>query len=301
MKKINLKKYFTKEHITSWLIVTLGNLLVAFSFSFFLDPNNLVIGGTTGLSTIFRYLFSWDTAITSFVVNTALLIIGLFLLGKEFFIKTVYSTLIFPFMIKGFNLIYDLITPDGHVLISDPMLVIIFSSLILGYGIGLVLKQGGTTGGTEVGQKILLKYMHIPFSVSLFLIDGVIILLGAIFINESNQLMDFHMILYAVIFMYLSGLVMDQIVFSGFNSRKVTIISEKNEEIKQKILQDFERGVTQIRVIGGYTNEDKTQLVCVLSSNEFYKLKGLIHEIDPKAFFYVVRASEVSGEGFTRK
>lgn len=300
MKKF-FKKYFTKEHAKDWSIVTLGNLLVAFSFSFFLDPNNLVIGGTTGLATILRTLFQIDPSITAFVINTVLLVIGLFLLGKEFFIKTVYSTLVFPLMIKVFNILYNLITPEGEILISDPMLVIIFSSLILGLGIGLVLRQGGTTGGTEVGQKILFKYMHIPFSVSLFLIDGVIILLGAILIKEEGQFMDFHMILYAVIFAYLSGLVMDQIVFSGFNSRKVTIISEKNEEIKQKILQDFERGVTQISIVGGYTNEDKTQLVCVLSSNEFYKLKGLIHEIDPKAFFYVVRASEVSGEGFTRK
>ena len=218
-----------------------------------------------------------------------------------FFIKTVYSTLVFPVMIKLLNLLYNLITPEGEVLISDPMLVILFSSLILGIGIGLVLRQGGTTGGTEVGQKILFKYMHIPFSVSLFLIDGVIILLGALLIKEEGQFMDFHMVLYAVIFAYISGLVMDQIVFSGFNSRAVNIISEKNDEIKQRILNDFERGVTEIKVVGGYTNNDKTKLVCLLSSNEFYKLKGIIHEIDPNAFFYVVRASEVSGEGFTRK
>lgn len=300
MKKF-FKKYITKEHLKDWSIVTLGNLLVAFSFSFFLDPNNLVIGGTTGLATILRELFSIDPSITALVINTALLIIGLFLLGKEFFIKTVYSTLVFPVMIKVLNLLYNLITPEGEILISDPMLVILFSSLILGIGIGLVLRQGGTTGGTEVGQKILFKYMHIPFSVSLFLIDGVIILLGALLIKEEGQVMDFHMVLYAVIFAYISGLVMDQIVFSGFNSRAVNIISDKNEEIKQRILKDFERGVTEIKVVGGYTNNDKTKLVCLLSSNEFYKLKSIIHEIDPNAFFYVVRASEVSGEGFTRK
>ena len=300
MKKF-FKKYFTKEHLKDWSLVTLGNLLVAFSFSFFLDPNNLVIGGTTGVATILRELFTIDPSITAFVINTILLIVGLILLGKEFFIKTVYSTLVFPVMIKVLNILYNLITPEGEILISDPMLVIIFSSLILGIGIGLVLRQGGTTGGTEVGQKILFKYMHIPYSVSLFLIDGVIILLGAVLIKEEGQIMDFHMVLYAVIFAYLSGLVMDQIVFSGFNSRAVNIISDKNEEIKQRILNDFERGVTEIKVVGGYTNDEKSKLVCILSSNEFYKLKAIIHEVDPNAFFYVVRASEVSGEGFTRK
>lgn len=300
MKKI-FNKIFTKEHIKDWSIVTIGNFLVAIAFSFFLDPNNLVIGGSTGLATIFKYLFGIDTDISILVINALLLVVGLLLLGKDFFMKTAYSTIIFPVMIRILNTIYSLITPEGNILISEPMLVIIFSSLIMGFGIGLVLKQGGTTGGTEVPQKILYKYFHMPYSVSLILVDGVIILLGAILINDGEQIIDFHNVLYAIIFVYLSGMVMDQIVFSGFNSRAVHIISSKNEEIKKRILEDFERGVTQIRIVGGYTNEEKTKLVCILSSNEFYKLKGIIQELDPQAFFYVVRANEVSGEGFTRK
>lgn len=295
------KKIFTKEHIKDWTIVTIGNFLVAIAFSFFLDPNNLVIGGSTGLATIFKYLFGIDTDVSVFIINTILLLIGWLLLGKDFFMKTAYSTIIFPFMIHFLNKIYILITPENEILISEPMLVIIFSSLIMGFGIGLVLRQGGTTGGTEVPQKILYKYFHMPYSVSLILVDGIIILLGAIFINDGNQIIDFHGVLYAIIFVYLSGLVMDQIVFSGFNSRAVHIISSKNEEIKKRILEDFNRGVTQIRIVGGYTNEEKSKLVCILSSNEFYKLKGIIQELDPNAFFYVVRANEVSGEGFTRK
>lgn len=300
MKEL-LKKIFTKEHIKDWSIVTIGNFLVAIAFSFFLDPNNLVIGGSTGLATIFKYLFGIDTDISVFIINALLLVIGLLLLGKDFFMKTAYSTVIFPVMIRILNMVYSLITPEGNILISEPMLVIIFSSLIMGFGIGLVLKQGGTTGGTEVPQKILYKYFHMPYSISLILVDGVIILLGAILINDGEQIIDFHNVLYAIIFVYLSGMVMDQIVFSGFNSRAVHIISSKNEEIKKRILEDFERGVTQIRIVGGYTNEEKTKLVCILSSNEFYKLKGIIQELDPNAFFYVVRANEVSGEGFTRK
>ena len=296
-----IKKFFTKESLHDIFLVTVGNLLVAVAFSFFLDPINLVIGGSTGAATILRYVFGWDTSITVFIINIVLLIIGLFLLGKEFFMKTVYSTLILPVFIKLCDIVYGLVPNNGEPIINEPMLVILFSSLIMGLGIGLVLKQGGTTGGTEVPQKILYKYLHMPFSVSLFFIDGVIILIGAFFINDGTQFIDFHMVLYAIIFMYLSGMVMDQIVFSGFNSRAVHIISDKNDEIKKRILEDFERGVTQVDIVGGYTNENKTKLVCILSSSEFYKLKGIIHAVDPKAFFYVVRANEVSGEGFTRK
>ena len=96
-------------------------------------------------------------------------------------------------------------------------------------------------------------------------------------------------------------MVIDQIVFSGFNSRAVHIISDKNDIIQERILKDFSRGVTRVEVVGGYTGDNKTKLICILSSSEFYKLKALIEEVDPNAFFYVVRANEVSGEGFTRK
>ena len=92
---------------------------------------------------------------------------------------------------------------------------------------------------------------------------------------------------------------MDQIVFRGFNKRAVSIISSKNEEIKERILKDCNRGVTIVNAVGGYTGEARTQLICVLSSSQFYKLKNIVHEIDPQAFYYVVRASEVGGEGFT--
>lgn len=294
-----MKKILTKKNIKEWSLVTFGNLLVAISFSFFLDPLNIVIGGSTGLSTILKYLFSIDTAISVFVINFVLLIVGLVFLGKDFFIKTLYSTFILPIFISLCNFIYGLLTKDGQLLVSDQLLCILFSSLIMGLGIGIVMRKGGTTGGTEVPQQMMYKYLHIPFSISLFLIDGVIVFLGAFFIKDSTQVINFTMILYAAIFIYLSGFVMDQIIFSGFNSRAVYIISEKNDEIKKRILEDFDRGVTQIRVVGGYTNQDRSQLVCILSSGEFYKLKSIINELDSKAFFYVVRANEVSGEGFT--
>lgn len=296
-----MKKYLNKEYLKELFIITFGNFLVAVAFSFFLDPNNLVIGGATGLATIFKNLFEWDTAISVFVINGVLLLIGLFFLGKEFFIKTLYSSVVLPIMISFCNLLHDALVHEGEILVNDQALVIIFSSLIMGLGIGLVMRKGATTGGTEIPQKLLYKYCYIPYSVSLYLIDGVIVVLGAILLREPGQMMDINKLLYAIIFIYVSGLVIDQIVFSGFNSRAVHIISSKSEEIKKRILEDFERGVSEVKIVGGYTKEEKTKLICILSSSEFYRLKGIIHEVDPLAFFYVVRANEVSGEGFTRK
>lgn len=281
----------TKSKVKEWIYITLGVALGSFSVSFFLEPNNLVIGGVTGIGIVMKELLNRDTALIIFIINMALLLVGLIFLGKEFFVKTSYGSVMFPVFIKLFNYLYDAmsLTP-----IEDTLLVILFSSVIMGMGLGITVKNGGTTGGSDIVQKIFLKYFHIPFSISLIIIDGSVILFGYFALQG-----DLSTILYGILFILMSGFVMDQVVFSGFNKRAVSIISEKNEEIKQRILDELGRGVTKVQVIGGYSNQERTKLVCVLSSFEYYRLKKIIYEMDPNAFFYAVRASEVSGEGFT--
>lgn len=296
-----MKKIFNKKFLKEYLFITFGVFLVALSFSFFLDPYDLVIGGVSGLAIIFKQLI--DTSTFMLITNVLLLLIGLMFLGKDFFVKTAYGSLMFPILTYPLNALYKFLCEySGHdhlVSTNDLLLVTVFGALIMGMGIGIAIKHGGTTGGTEVAQSILYKFFRMPYSVSLFLFDGIIVLLGFFFVRDLNGNFQFTNLLYAIIFIYLSGMVTDQIVFRGFNKRAVHIISEKNDEIKKRILEDFERGVTQIHAVGGYTGENRNKLVCVLSTSEFYKLKMIINDIDPKAFYYVVRASEVGGEGFT--
>lgn len=282
----------TKVKALEWVYITIGVMIASFAFSFFIEPHNLVIGGVSGLGIILKSLWKFDTSFIILALNLILLLIGLMFLGKEFFLKTVYGSLIFPLFIKVFNVLYELLEVSPS---TDKLLLILFSSVIMGVGLGITIKFGGTTGGADIPQKILLKYFHIPFSVSLFFIDGSVILFG-FFVMGGN---DFSAILYGILFIFLSGFTMDQVVFSGFNKRAVSIISSKSEEIKNRILEDLGRGVTKIQVFGGFSNHQKTNLICVLSTFEFYKLKKIINEYDPYAFFYAVRASEVSGEGFT--
>lgn len=299
--KEKLKTIFTKKLLKEYAFITIGVFLVALAFSFFLDPYNLVIGGVSGIAIILKDYM--DSSLSMLIINALLLIIGLVLLGKDFFIKTAYGALLFPIITKPLNLIYAALVKlnHGELLISNEemLLITLFGAIIMGVGLGVCIKHGGTTGGTEIPQNILYKFFRIPYSVSLFLLDGTIVLLGFFFVKSSEGKYQFTFLLYAIIFIYISGLVTDQIVFRGFNKRAVYIISDHNEEIKKRILDDFERGVTQVQVVGGYTGKDRSKLVCVLSTNQFYKLKMIINEIDPKAFYYVVRASEVGGEGFT--
>lgn len=292
-------KFLKNEKVQSFLYILLGTALVAFSYSFFLSPNGLVIGGVSGIGVIF-YEKQWlNDSLIMLIINGALLVVSLLLIGKEFFMKTVFASLAYPVFTFIFGVLYSLLNKHFSVFdftLLDPMLVTIFSSIIMGIGLAICLKHGASTGGTDTIQRLFYDKFKIPYSVTLYIVDGTIILLGFFILQQKLDLL-----FYEIIFSVICGILMDSIIFSGFNSRAVYIISDKNEEIKESILKDFERGVTQIRVVGGYTNEEKSKLVCILSSSEFYKLKAIIHEVDPKAFFYVVRASEVSGEGFTRK
>ncbi|MBQ7276618.1 MAG: YitT family protein [Bacilli bacterium] len=292
-----------KKKIKEFLWVTLGVILIALAFSWFLDPYNLVIGGASGLAVIFKNFTSIPSNVFIFGINGILLIIGFIFLGKDFLIKTIYGSLTFPAWVWVLDLLYkQIVKINGTEYLIEPtnmLLITLFAAIIMGFGLGIVVKHGGTTGGTEIAQNILYKLWRTPYSLSLYLIDGVIVLLGFFFIRGNNNEFLFDVLLYEIIFLYLNGVVMDQIIFSGFNRRAVMIISEKSAEIKERILNDFKRGVTEVKVVGGYTGDNKTQLICVLSSNQFSKLKMILNELDPKAFYYVMRANEVGGEGFS--
>lgn len=317
MKKIKI----TKKHIKDFLTINLGVFLMAMAYSILIDRNKLVIGGVGGIATILSNAITVLKINSSFIIliiNVVLLLIALIFVGKKFFLKTLYTSLIYPvyvFMFEKIILLLQDVVPDlsltkeelaiklsdialgqnaaNAIMAGSYLLVIIFGAVISGFGLGLALKKGASTGGVDIIQQILLDRFKIPFSISLLMIDGTIVTVAAIYFK------DFFMILYGFLFIYLSGVVLDAIVFSGFNSRAVYIITSDHEAVKNKIYSVLERGVTEIYSRGGYRQEDKKMLVCVMSNNEFYKMKTLILEIDKRAFIFVARVSEVHGEGFT--
>ncbi|MDD4077396.1 MAG: YitT family protein [Bacilli bacterium] len=295
MNRTAIKKQKTIKKIKEWIYITIGVALIAFSFSFFIEPKDIVIGGVSGIGVIIKVIKSgFNPAIIILVINIILLLIGLIMLGKDFFVKTAYGSLSYPLFIFIFEKIFTYF--DLYKLLGDLDMfnIIVFSSIIMGIGIGIVVKYGGTTGGTEVVQKIIFKFFHIPFSYSLYFLDGIIIFLGIILKVQS-----LNYALYVLVFTFLSGAMIDLVVFSGFNKRAVYIISNKNDEIKRVILEDFERGLSSIKVIGEYSKTNREMLVCLLSTTEYIKLRSIIEAIDPTAFYFVVRASEVRGEGFS--
>ena len=244
-----------------------------------------------------------------------LLVISLFAIGKDFFVKTLYASIIYPVYVFIWEKIIEALgdnfislsaisneiqttlnlsdTAIKIIMAGGYLLFIMFGAVLAGTGLGLALKKDASTGGVDIIQIILLKYLKIPFSVSLFIIDGSIVLSAALYFG------DILTIFYGIAFIYISGTVLDSVAFNGFRSRSVSIITRKSTAVKEKIYEVLSRGVTEVYARGGYSEVDCKMLICVMSNSEFYKIKPLILEIDPSAFIYVNKASEVHGEGFT--
>lgn len=292
-----MKKILNKKRIKEFLLINVGVFLVSFAFTFFLDKNNFIFGGVSGIGIILKNLFGEKvpSSLIILAINTILLIIGWITLGKGFFLKTVFGTISFP----AYSFLLELVIPEAWypIVTSDILIIVIGASLIMGAGLGLAMRYGASTGGIDIIQMILLKYFKVPLSASLVIVDGAIIIIGAV--TGFSSLMPIFLILYGIAYTVISGIVMDNIVFGGFNVRAAYVVTSKPEEIKQQIFDKLNRGVTEIYARGGYTLEDKKILLCVLTTREYYFLRSMALEIDPSAFVFVEKASEVHGEGFT--
>lgn len=315
MKKIfSLLGFKSKKE---FLYINLGVFVMSASYSILLDANNMIAGGVGGLATILKNISFFGYHISSsifiLILNLILLLIAFIFIGKEFFFKTFYASLIYPIYTLFCTFIYNkllinilpnlgeisslidnAIPGTGKVATAGAyLLIVVFGAVSSGYGLGIALKNGASTGGVDILQKLLLDKLKIPFSISMILIDGSIILAASIFFQ------DVFIVMCGILFVAISGFMLDSIVFSGFSSRAVNIVTTRPEEIKDLIFNSIGRGATIIKSRGAYTGNEKATIVCLMTNSEFYRIKDKINSIDAKAFIHVTRASEVHGEGFS--
>lgn len=294
-----MKQFFSSRKVKDFIMLNIGIIMTAFCLVLVLEPNGAVFGGVAGIGVILHSYLKMPVSTIILVINILLLFVAWIFIGKEFCLKTLYGSLAYPIYAFLFELLFKLF--DQQILIdlylTNGLLLVFFSAIIMGIGLGLAIKAGASTGGVDIIQALLYKYLKIPYSKSLFIVETPIILVGSI-LNFSGSAAILNT-LYAIAYIILSGYIMDSIIFSGFNVRATYIITNRPEEIKQEIFDKLDRGVTEIYTKGGYTGVDRKMLLCVLSSREFFILKDIIESIDPLAFIYAVRASEVHGEGFS--
>ncbi len=287
-----MKALNTITHTKRYSMITLGIFLMVAGFYYFIAPFNLVIGGVSGVGLLFHELLSVPIWLVVLVLNIVLLMLGWVFLGWKSFYRSIYGSIVFPvilFFFETFSPLLDL--PD------DPIIAVAFGGFLMGVGFGYVIRFGGTSGGTDIPIKILNKKLKLPLSVSIYAVDGVIILSGMFVFYAENGIAGG---LYAILTVVIAGKVADMVVIGNNALRSVQIITDKPQEIKDLIFQSIERGVSLVPISGGYSNHPKTMLVTVITKGEYYTIRNIIAEVDPKAFVFANPASEIQGDFASR-
>ena len=279
-----LEKINSKSSIKRHIQLLIGCLLIATSYNLFLVPNNIVAGGVAGFAIIINYLFNIDNSLVILIGSIILLILSYFLLGKEKTKATILGSLLFPVCVNLTKNIGNIIDIDTNQL----LLISVFGGVVYGFGAGLIYKAGFTTGGTDIINQILSKYLKISMGNSMLYCDGTIVLLTA-FVFGPTQFM------YSIIILYVISYMSDRVILGVSDSKAFYIVTEEEEKIKEYILKYLNHGVTVFNAKGGYAKENQKVLMCVLPTKDYYKLKEGIHEIDPHSFFVVTDAYEVFG------
>ncbi|MBG9757358.1 YitT family protein [Lysinibacillus sphaericus] len=278
-------KHDVRENIVDYVYVIVGAAVIAIGFNVFLLPNQVASGGVSGISTILHGLFGWNPGIVQYAFNIPLFIAGVLLLGKKFGIKSFIGTITLPFIV--------LLTNSWEPWTDNPLLGALFGGIVVGLGIGLVFKGNASTGGTDLLAQIITKYTGLTLGTSVLLIDGIIAISAAV-------VFDLEKGLYALIGLYVTTKTIDIIQLGFSQSKMVYIITLKQDEVREAIYAEINRGVTKLQAFGGYKGEARPVLMVVVYQTEFTKLKQLIKSVDPSAFVIVSDAYEVLGEGFKR-
>lgn len=271
------------EHAQAYLIMLLGCLIGSLAYPAFLIPNNIAPGGLTGVATIINYLTGLPVGTVSLAMNLPLFLASYKTMGRSFFIRSFIATVLF-------SLFIDLIPLPA--LTHDMLLGSVFGGLILGIGLGLILRGGATTGGTDMLARMVHKHLSfISVGAYLFIFDFLVIV-GAAFTMIPEAA------LYALICIAISSKTVD-LVMAGFGTAKACfIITTKANEIASHVLNDMERGATLLDATGAYSGKHRHVLICIVSNRETMQLKRIVKQEDPVAFMFVTDTHETLGEGF---
>ena len=269
--------------------ILLGNVMYASAVALFIVPNGLITGGTTGLALFVNRTLGIPMSLFVSVFNVAMFLLGARVLGKQFALTTVLSTVIYPVILgllegSGFS---------GFVL-EERLVAVIYAGLLIGAGIGIVMRAGASTGGMDIPALVLKKKFDINVSMTIYLMDCVV--LGLQLIAS-----DSHAILYGIILIIVYTMVLNQVLMSGNARIQVKIISRQFEQINRLLTERMDCGTSLLHMETGYLHQEQEMILAVISRRDLPKLNLLVMEEDPEAFMIINQINEVRGRGFTLK
>lgn len=278
----------TKKGLIDIPLIILGALVYSAGINCFTAPNDIAPGGVGGLATVISFLTGYRLSIGILfgIMNIPLIIAGFMKLGKPMMLRTLLAVSVTTAATDVFSRFF----PQYE---GDRIIAAVFGGVLIGAGLGIVYLRDGTTGGTDIINKLIQRAKpHLSLGFIMTLTDAAVVLVSILaFGNLESGL-------YAIIAIFVSSRVMDTLLYGGKEGKAILIFSEKSDEIGQAILQRTPRGATFLKATGVYTGEDRNVICCAVHKNEYVKLKRLVHEIDPNAFIITSTANEILGNGF---
>lgn len=274
-----------KQMLREYGIVTVGTFIISLAVFFFLIPSNVVVGSMAGLVIVLSSFIPIKISVLTFILNAILLVVGFLFIGKEFGAKTVYSSALLPMFLYVFELLF----PNNKSLTNDILIDTICYLIVVSVGLAMLFNANASSGGLDIIAKMLNKYFHIELGKAMT-IAGMCTAISSILIYDTKSLV------LSVLGTYANGIILDNFI-DGFNRRKrICILSTEYQKVQDYIVHTLKRGVTSDPAIGGYNNEEKLELITILTRNEYAQLLAYLHSVDQKAFVTVSTVNEVIGE-----
>ena len=261
-----------------------GVLIYAISFSLFFSPNNIVSGGSTGLSLIVKEIFGIDTCMFVLIISFILLIVSYIFLGKYDTVKALLGSILLPIFMEFSSIYYD----KFNLQISSMFMVVFVGGILMGLGNGMIIRSGYNVGGFQIIYLILYKKFGVSIGKSTLMLNSILIIVGGVFFG-------FDKALYAVIGLYIANVMTDKVMLETSVSKTFYIVTDHDKEIKQYIIDNLGYGVTAVNAKGGYSNKNKKVLLCVVPTRQYYEVKNMLQEIDEGVFFLITDTYEIYG------
>ena len=297
MSFIPKEELFSKRWFLSYSMIIIGSFILASGFVLFISPYKIVPGGVYGIAIVIHYItkgvFSFvpeglPIGMTGLILNIPLTIIGIKILGPRFGFKTVLGFVLTSVFMDGLTYFRG----DAPLVQDDALLSSVFGGVLVGFGLGLIFKSKATSGGSDIIAMILAKYTKLPLGQLMIYVDSVIVLVGLIAFK------DWRIPLYSWIVIFITGKVIDVVIEGISYEKSLLIISKKHTLIRDKIINDLNRGGTYLQGKGMYDNSDRPVIFTNVNRRELAILESYINEVDPDAFLTVYDANEIIGKGF---
>ncbi len=271
-----------------------GSFLTAVGIALFAAPAKIASGGVSGIATILYHTLGFDTGLSILVLSIPLFLLGIAIFGKEYGIRSLAGTLFLSLFTSLLNRFFGYGGLLSYENVLSILLSAIFGGVMMGIGIGMVMRSGANTGGTDIVAQIVARFTPLSMGSALFLVDALVI-------GASGFIFSLEMALYATITVFITGTVIDRVVLSiGTRSAKtVFIVSEKLETIQKEILEQLGHGGTILSGTGMYTGHSRPVIMTVIANHKVSQLTNIVHETDKRAFMIVQEAYKVLGEGFS--